>query len=163
MSSQYPQGWGPHGESPFRSDEPSADTAALWPQSQPPAAPQMAPPPPPPPPRSTLPLIAVSVAVGGLLVVGAALGATIYGKSRASSTAAPTATVTAPADDGGIPTTTTTTETMTVTPTLPPLAPPTDANDSRIPGTDAQGFTSETARCNVDDPAVFIGRTQRSS
>lgn len=161
MSPQYPQDWGPNRESPFRAQEPRADTAAHWPQSQAPVEPPLPPVPPPPPPRSPLPLIAVSVAVGGLLVVGAALGVTLYGKSRAGDTAA--TTVTAPADDGGIPKTTTTTETMTVTPTLPPVAPPAGAGGPRIPGTDAQGFMNGTARCNVDDPAVFIGRTERSS
>lgn len=103
------------------------------------------------------------MAVGGLLVVGAALGATLYGQSKGSSKPTPAATVTAPPDDGGDIVTTTTTETTTLTPTVPSMASPPVGDDARIPGTDAQGFTNGTARCNVDDPAVFIGRTERSS
>ena len=145
MTSQYPQGWDPLSQSQF-----PATREAVSDQGD-------EPPPHPAARTNALPLIAIALVTGGLLVVGAALGAMLYGKSRDTGSAGPaTVTTTAthtPADETTETATTTTTRTV-----VPPGVPGAGAVD----GTDVQGFLGNPARCNVDDPAVFIGRTARS-
>ncbi|GED97317.1 hypothetical protein nbrc107697_13560 [Gordonia crocea] len=111
-------------------------------------------------------VILVAGLAGALLVVGGALGAVLYGKSRDGGS--PAAVTAAPYSGDGATTaptttaTTTTTTTTTETAAPPRYAPPTPSA-APFTGTDWQGFTGNGARCNVDDPAVFIGQTNRSS
>ncbi|QKT06729.1 hypothetical protein HUN08_05635 [Gordonia sp. X0973] len=103
--------------------------------------------------RSSLPIVLAVLLVGALAVVGVALGVVLIGKNDKATTPAPS--VAAPVSPDVVTTTTTT----TVTAQTPAPAP---GGSAPFTGTDGQGFLSGTARCNVDDPAVFIGRTNRS-
>lgn len=155
MTPQHAPQWGPHRESPFHGEPVHDPHTELWPQSAaaapPAAAVQRS--------RSPFPLVAMAVVAGGLLVVGGALGAVLLGKARGGgATGTPVASVAV--QESTHTSTTTTTVTAPVETTAPPI--PRDAS-SPIVGTDSQGFTTNPARCNVDDPAMFIGRTPRSS
>ncbi|MFT4199595.1 hypothetical protein [Gordonia sp. (in: high G+C Gram-positive bacteria)] len=146
MTSQYPSGWDNNG-SQFPS--PPGPEYPNQPYPQPGYAPAQR--------SNALPMVLIGLVVGALLVLGAALGAVLWGKSK-SKNAAPAPTVITSVvpnpESGG---------TTTVTETVTPSAPADQQDSDTVAGTDSQGFTGNPARCNVDDPAVFIGRTERSS
>ncbi|MTE17539.1 serine/threonine-protein kinase [Nocardia aurantiaca] len=120
-----------------------------------PAAPRehpSAPLPLPPSERSSLPLV-VGALIGVVLVLGAVLawfvstgntGVDDSGGGTATVTTRPASTTTALRTSATAPTT-----------TLVPLV-------GTVSGTDAQGFTSQLARCNAGDPAMAMGRTDKS-
>ncbi|AYF73628.1 serine/threonine protein kinase [Nocardia yunnanensis] len=109
-------------------------------------------------PRNNLPLI-LGALIGVVLVLGAVLAwALLSGPSGGGKDSGPgttTGTTTGAASAGAA--TATSAHPYTGAPTTT-LAPFTGA----VSGTDAQGFTGQLPRCNADDPAMAVGRTDKS-
>lgn len=118
-----------------------------------------------PPPRSpwSSPIVLMAIAIGILVVIGAAVGAIALtrGDDSTNTTAATTAsasthTITSTVSGGAGASAPQAPSTQTSSAPTTPRAVPT------VSGTDWQGFLGGT-RCNAsDDPAVAIGRTSRS-
>lgn len=121
-----------------------------------------------PPPRSpwSSPLVIAAIVIGVIVVIGAGVSAYLLTGGSDSPTASSTSSSTES------PSTHTVTNTIAGTgpdrtaPTTPPsTSAPSETTAPRNPtvsGTDAQGFLSGP-RCNADgDPAIAIGRTNRS-
>ncbi|WP_218001514.1 serine/threonine-protein kinase [Nocardia niigatensis] len=108
----------------------------------------------PPEPRNNVPLL-VGALIGVVLVLGAVLTwVLLSGRDTGGNTdAGGTTTITRPATTTGV--TVRTSAATAPTTTLVPLA-------GSVSGTDTQGFTSQLPRCNADDPAMAIGRTDKS-
>ncbi|MEV0461756.1 protein kinase [Nocardia tengchongensis] len=104
----------------------------------------------PPKDRGSLPLV-VGALLGVVLVLGAVLAwVLLSGSDTGGGTDAAGGTTTRAANSTG----TYTTSASAPTTTLVPLS-------GAVSGTDAQGFT-QTPRCNANDPAMSIGRTDKS-
>ncbi|MFE3985421.1 protein kinase [Nocardia tengchongensis] len=104
----------------------------------------------PPKDRGSLPLV-VGALLGVVLVLGAVLAwVLLSGSDTGGGTDTAGGTTTRAANSTG----TYTTSASAPTTTLVPLS-------GAVSGTDAQGFT-QTPRCNANDPAMSIGRTDKS-
>ncbi|MFE3100883.1 serine/threonine-protein kinase [Nocardia tengchongensis] len=104
----------------------------------------------PPKDRGSLPLV-VGALLGVVLVLGAVLAwVLLSGSDTGGGTDTAGGTTTRAANSTG----TYTTSASAPTTTLVPLS-------AAVSGTDAQGFT-QTPRCNASDPAMSIGRTDKS-
>ncbi|GAB3210216.1 serine/threonine-protein kinase [Nocardia tengchongensis] len=104
----------------------------------------------PPKDRGSLPLV-VGALLGIVLVLGAVLAwVLLSGSDTGGGTDTAGGTTTRAANSTG----TYTTSASAPTTTLVPLS-------GAVSGTDAQGFT-QTPRCNANDPAMSIGRTDKS-
>ncbi|MFJ9367759.1 protein kinase [Nocardia sp. NPDC101769] len=108
----------------------------------------------PPRQRNKLPLL-VGALIGVVLVLGAVLAWALLSGRTGGNDAGGVTTVTGPAQTTAARTSMTTAPTTAPTTTLVPLS-------GAVSGTDAQGFTAQPPRCNVDDPAMAIGRTDKS-
>ncbi|MEC3951635.1 protein kinase [Nocardia sp. CDC153] len=113
----------------------------------------------PPERRRSLPLL-IGALVGVLLVLGGVLGwVLLSGGFGSSGDNGNNGNNNAQTVTGGPGPTTTpvyrTSGTTAPTTTLVPLS-------GSVNGTDGQGFTAQSPRCNADDPAMAIGRTDKS-
>ncbi|MFE3959874.1 protein kinase [Nocardia sp. NPDC059091] len=105
----------------------------------------------PPRQRNNLPLL-VGALIGVVLVLGAVLAWALLSDKTGGGGVT---TVTGPAQTSAAYTSMTTARTTAPTTTLVPLS-------GTVSGTDTQGFTAQPPRCNADDPAMAIGRTDKS-
>ncbi|MFE3728463.1 protein kinase [Nocardia sp. NPDC059154] len=108
----------------------------------------------PPRQRHNLPLL-VGALIGVVLVLAAVLAWALLSGKTGGNGAGGVTTVTGPAQTTAAYTSVTTARTTAPTTTLVPLS-------GTVSGTDAQGFTAQPPRCNADDPAMAIGRTDKS-
>ncbi|MFE3053692.1 protein kinase [Nocardia sp. NPDC059239] len=108
----------------------------------------------PPRQRNNLPLL-VGALIGVVLVLGAVLAWALLSGKTGGNGAGGVTTVTGPAQTTAAYTSVTTARTTAPTTTLVPLS-------GTVSGTDTQGFTAQPPRCNADDPAMAIGRTDKS-
>ncbi|MGW4124329.1 protein kinase domain-containing protein [Nocardia sp. NPDC004711] len=108
----------------------------------------------PPRQRNNLPLL-VGALIGVVLVLGAVLAWALLSGKTGGNGAGGVTTVTGPAQTTAAYTSMTTARTTAPTTTLVPLS-------GTVSGTDTQGFTAQPPRCNADDPAMAIGRTDKS-
>ncbi|MGW5113369.1 protein kinase domain-containing protein [Nocardia sp. NPDC004123] len=108
----------------------------------------------PPRQRNNLPLL-VGALIGVVLVLGAVLAWALLSGKTGGNGAGGVTTVTGPAQTTAAYTSMTTARTTAPTTTLVPLS-------GTVSGTDTQGFTVQPPRCNADDPAMAIGRTDKS-
>ncbi|MET8425424.1 protein kinase [Nocardia sp. NPDC004860] len=108
----------------------------------------------PPAGRNNVPLL-VGALIGVVLVLGAVLAWALLSGKTGGDGAGGVTTVTGPAQTTAAYTSMTTARTTVPTTTLVPLS-------GTVSGTDTQGFTAQPPRCNADDPAMAIGRTDKS-
>ncbi|WP_433563389.1 protein kinase domain-containing protein [Nocardia sp. CA-151230] len=104
--------------------------------------------------RSNMPLL-VGALIGVILVLGAVLAWALLSGNTGGNDAGGVTTATGPAQTTAAHTSTTTARPTVPTTTLVPLS-------GTVSGTDTQGFTAQPPRCNADDPAMAIGRTDKS-
>ncbi|MGW4241048.1 protein kinase domain-containing protein [Nocardia sp. NPDC004722] len=151
---------GPGNYDPTVRRQPVTGQPAYQPTYPDPAAPRehpSAPLPLPPKRRSNLPLL-VGALIGVVLVLGGVLGWKLLSGSSGSSGTTAGGNSGQQVTPTGPPVTTTSAYRGTTTVPTTTLVPLTGS----VSGTDGQGFTSQSPRCNADDPAMAIGRTDKS-
>ncbi|MEV6098118.1 protein kinase [Nocardia sp. NPDC051981] len=108
----------------------------------------------PPEGRNNVPLL-VGALIGVVLVLGAVLAWALLSGRTGGNDAGGVTTVTGPAQTTAAYSSMTTARTTVPTTTLVPLT-------GTVSSTDTQGFTAQPPRCNAGDPAMAIGRTDKS-